>query len=129
MRGQRQAMGDTVWGSQRPRRAWWGKKNSGESTMRLEGLGGFIMASWVQRESRDHDSPGDHGGMRDNRMISVCIKATMVVSTWFCKIIKITEQEVKFQGGKKEQDHNMIRMRSRTQGQPRIWKFMGPFGM
>lgn len=27
MRGQRQAMGDRVWGSQRARKAWWGTKN------------------------------------------------------------------------------------------------------
>lgn len=70
--------------------------------MRLEGLGVFIMASWVQWESRDHHSSRDHGGMGDNRMIRVCIKATRMISSWFRKIVKITEREVKFQGGEKK---------------------------
>lgn len=52
---QRQAMGDRVWGSQRARKAWWGQKNSEEGIMRLEGLGGCIMASQVQGESGGHE--------------------------------------------------------------------------
>lgn len=31
---------------------------------------------------------GGHGGMRDKRKIRVCIKASMMITTWFYKIIK-----------------------------------------